>query len=146
MPMQRFFLEFQGVSASGHKFWLVRIEGWQMNCERARLIRPSRYWHNHLTNSLLAVLIVGLVLVLPIPCAAQRTTGTLRGQVLDPAGAAVANAQVTATNQQTGVSIKTATTTAGTYNFPSILPGRYSVTVEMPGFKIRSPPRMTCLC
>ncbi len=106
-----------------------------MNCERARLIRPSRYWRNHLTNSVLAVLIAGLVLVLPIPCAAQRTTGTLRGQVLDPAGAVVANANVTATNQQTGVSIKTATTTAGTYNFPSILPGRYSVTVEMPGFK-----------
>src|SRR5712664_1015882 len=135
MPVQRFFLAFQGVSASGHKFWLVQLEGGQMNCERARLIRPSRYWRNHLTNSLLAVLIAGLVLVLPIPCAAQRTTGTLRGQVLDPAGAVVANANVTATNQQTGVSIKTATTTAGTYNFPSILPGRYSVTVEMPGFK-----------
>jgi hypothetical protein len=106
-----------------------------MNFEIARGMRPSKNWRNQLTNSFLVMLIAAIVLVLPIPTVAQRTTGTLRGQVLDPAGAAVANAQVTATNQQTGVVIKTATTTAGTYNFPSILPGRYSVTVEAPGFK-----------
>lgn len=56
-------------------------------------------------------------------------------QVLDPVGAAVANAQVTATNIETGVSTKIATTTAGTYSFPSILPGRYTVTIEVAGFK-----------
>jgi hypothetical protein len=66
---------------------------------------------------------------------AQSTTGTLRGQVLDPTGAAVANAQVTATNMETGVSIKIATTSAGTYSFPTVLPGRYTVTVETSGFK-----------
>jgi hypothetical protein len=106
-----------------------------MNIERAKGTGPTKYWRNRLTGPFLVALIAALVLVLPIPATAQRTTGTLRGQVLDPAGAVVANANVTATNQQTGVSIKTATTTAGTYNFPSILPGRYSVTVEMPGFK-----------
>ena len=35
---------------------------------------------------------------------AQRTTGTLRGQVLDPQGAVVANANVTVTNEATGAS------------------------------------------
>jgi hypothetical protein len=66
---------------------------------------------------------------------AQSTTGTLRGQVLDPTGATVASAQVTATNMETGVSVKIAATSAGTYSFPSILPGRYTVTVEAAGFK-----------
>jgi len=66
---------------------------------------------------------------------AQRVTGTLRGQVLDPAGASVTNAQVTATNENTGVSVTMRTTSAGTYNFPSVLPGKYTVTVEAPGFK-----------
>jgi outer membrane receptor protein involved in Fe transport len=66
---------------------------------------------------------------------AQRVTGTLRGQVLDPAGSSVANAQVTATNEDTGVSVTMATTSAGTYTFPSVLPGKYTVTVESSGFK-----------
>ncbi len=66
---------------------------------------------------------------------AQRVTGTLRGQILDPAGSSVANAQVTAMNEDTGVSVTMTTTSAGTYNFPSVLPGKYTVTVETSGFK-----------
>jgi Carboxypeptidase regulatory-like domain/TonB dependent receptor len=66
---------------------------------------------------------------------AQRTTGTLRGQILDPAGAAVPNVKVTATNEDTGVSISTVTTSAGTYDFPSVLLGKYKVTLEAAGFK-----------
>ncbi len=66
---------------------------------------------------------------------AQRVTGTLRGQVLDPAGSSVANARVTATNEDTGVSVTMTTTSAGTYIFPSVLPGKYTVTVETSGFK-----------
>src|SRR5713226_5064337 len=135
MPVQGFFLEFQGVGASGHKFWLVRIEGWQMNIERAKVTGPTKYWRNRLTGPFLVALIAALVLVLPIPAAAQRTTGTLRGQVLDPTGAGVPNARVTAANQDTGVSISIETTSAGTYDFPSVLPGKYTVTVEAAGFK-----------
>jgi len=74
-------------------------------------------------------------LVFATPTFAQRTTGTLRGQVLDPSGAVVGNALVTASNQQTGVSLDANTTSAGTYYFPSVLPGRYTVTVEATGFK-----------
>src|SRR5439155_1818230 len=66
---------------------------------------------------------------------AQRTTGTLRGQVLDPAGAVVPNAEVTVTNQETGVSVKVTTTSAGTYALPSLIPGVYKISVEAKGFK-----------
>src|SRR5229473_74253 len=106
-----------------------------MNCERARIISPSIRWRDRLTSSLLVVLIAVLVLVAPIPAAAQRITGTLRGQVFDPTGAAVPDAQVTATNQETGVSVKITTTSAGTYSFPSLIPGTYKVEVEAKGFK-----------
>src|SRR6266481_101498 len=106
-----------------------------MNCERARIISPSIRWRDRLTSSLLVVLIAVLVLVAPIPAAAQRITGTLRGQVFDPTGAAVPNAQVTATNQETGVSVKITTTSAGTYSFPSLIPGLYRVSVDAKGFK-----------
>lgn len=65
---------------------------------------------------------------------AQRTTGTLRGQVLDPQGAVMSNAKVTVTNQATGVSQEITTTSAGTYNFPALLPGQYTVSVDATGF------------
>jgi hypothetical protein len=66
---------------------------------------------------------------------AQRTTGTLRGQVLDPQGAVVAGAKVTATNEATGVVQSTQTTSAGTYIFPTLLPGKYTLKVESEGFR-----------
>src|ERR1700686_4734550 len=81
------------------------------------------------------LLFVGLYAFGTDAALAQRVTGTLRGQVLDPAGSSVANAQVTATNEDTGVSVTMKTTSAGTYTFPSVLPGKYSVTVEASGFK-----------
>ncbi|HEY6769201.1 MAG TPA: TonB-dependent receptor [Candidatus Sulfotelmatobacter sp.] len=76
-----------------------------------------------------------LLLALSSIAMAQGTTGTLRGQVLDPASATITGAQVVVTNQGTGVSQTVATTSAGTYDFPSILPGSYTVTVDAKGFK-----------
>lgn len=66
---------------------------------------------------------------------AQKTTGTLRGQVLDPSGAVVPDAQVVVTNQETGVKATVTTTSAGTYELPSVLPGLYKIAVEAKGFK-----------
>src|SRR3989442_983966 len=81
------------------------------------------------------VLIALIVLSLTNIAWAQRTTGTLRGQVLDPSGASVPGAQVTVTNNATGVSKTITTTSAGTYNVPSLLPGNYTVAVEAKGFQ-----------
>src|SRR6266446_10538534 len=65
----------------------------------------------------------------------QAITGRLRGQILDPSGGAVPQAQVVVTNQRTGVTSTLTTTSAGTYELPSILPGLYKVSVEAKGFK-----------
>jgi hypothetical protein len=86
-------------------------------------------------RSIFVLLTAALVLLLSNPASAQRTTGTLRGQVLDPSGAAVPDAPVTITNQETAVSVKVTTTSAGTYSIPSLLPGQYKITVEAKGFK-----------
>src|SRR6266478_2794011 len=106
----------------------MRLEGWMGaglgGCRRSS-VRGLFY----------SALVLGLALVFSMPTAAQRITGTLRGQVLDPSGAAVPDAQVTATNQETGVSVKVTTTSAGTYSFPSLIPGTYKVEVEAKGFK-----------
>lgn len=88
-----------------------------------------------LSRSISVLLVTALALLLSNPASAQRTTGTLRGQVLDPTGAVVPDASVTVTNQETGVTVKVTTTSAGTYAVPSLIPGLYKITVEAKGFK-----------
>lgn len=106
-----------------------------MNPRERSVARPCRYAPNRPTGIVLALLVVATALFFSGSTFAQGTTGTLRGQVLDPAGAVVPNAEVTVTNQDTGVSVKVTTTSAGTYALPSLLPGKYKISVEAKGFK-----------
>jgi outer membrane receptor protein involved in Fe transport len=76
-----------------------------------------------------------VLLLLAAVAMGQSTTGTLRGQVLDPQGATIANAKIKITNQETGVVSNTASSSAGTWNVPSLLPGKYTVSVDMTGFR-----------
>ena len=65
--------------------------------------------------------------------AAQTTTGSLRGQVVDPSGAAVAGATVIVLPAQ-GAAITTTTNRDGSYEAKTILPGKYTVQVFATGF------------
>ena len=66
---------------------------------------------------------------------AQRTTGALGGQVLDPQGATVPNAKISVTAQETGVVASTVTSSAGTWSVPSLIPGKYSLSIQAEGFR-----------
>jgi outer membrane receptor protein involved in Fe transport len=66
---------------------------------------------------------------------AQTTTGGIRGVVTDASGASLPGATITSKNLATGVEIKTTATNEGVYSVPRIIPGKYSVAVEAPGFK-----------
>jgi outer membrane receptor protein involved in Fe transport len=62
------------------------------------------------------------------------TLGSIAGRITDPTGAVIATANVTLKSVDTGET-QTATTGAeGTYRFNLLKPGRYEVTVEVPGF------------
>ena len=106
-----------------------------MNREREKHFSACKNLFCSLSRSISLLLVTALVLLLSNPASAQSTTGTLRGQVLDPQGAVVPNAPVTVTNQDTGVTIRITTTSAGTYSVPSLIPGQYKITVEAKGFK-----------
>lgn len=85
----------------------------------------------------LAVLSILMAALLVAPSARpQGDTARLEGTVIDPSGGAVPNATVTVTSQATGRQV-TATTEANTGNFsvPSLPVGRYTITVEVTGFK-----------
>ena len=64
----------------------------------------------------------------------QTVTGSLDGHVVDPAGAAVAGAQVTAKSPQTGVERTTQSNESGYFNVAFLPIGTYDVTVTMSGF------------
>jgi len=66
----------------------------------------------------------------------QTAFGTIVGTVTDPSQAAIPDAAVTITNQQTGVARRAVTDQYGNYTIPSLLPGSYSVKVEHTGFRV----------
>src|SRR5690242_4924828 len=66
----------------------------------------------------------------------QTGTSSLVGAISDPADAVIANAALTATDMATGATYSVVSTEDGLFRFNALLPGRYSVRVQAPGFKI----------
>ncbi len=64
-----------------------------------------------------------------------QTQSRLTGLVTDDSGAVVAGARVVTRNVLTGVVTESATSEAGNYQFPALIPGTYEVSVEKAGFK-----------
>jgi hypothetical protein len=101
-------------------------------------VLSSSRLHDHGGMHRLWVLVgltVGLLLLPPQRSLAQEFRATLTGQVTDPTGAVIAKAKVTATNNDTGSTYTDATSNAGVYFIPYVLPGTYTVKVEAEGFK-----------
>ena len=70
------------------------------------------------------------------PAFAQRADrATISGVVTDNQAAAVPGATVTIKNEDTGVENVLVTNSAGVYTSPPLVLGRYSVTVDLTGFK-----------
>lgn len=69
------------------------------------------------------------------PVWAQEAAGRIVGTVTDRAGAVIAGAKVTVTNDATHVSQTTATGKDGFYQVLALPIGSYSVTIEMTGFR-----------
>src|SRR5436190_16623187 len=80
-------------------------------------------------------LLCALVLCLSVRVVCAQTFGEITGEVKDPSNAIVPGATVTATNTATNAVRSTVTNEAGIYGFPGLIPGKYSVKVELPGFQ-----------
>src|SRR5688500_10622807 len=83
------------------------------------------------------MLIVGLaILALQVVSMAQSSThGSLTGTITDQQGAVVAGATVTLSSAVAGADRTAITDSNGTFDFQSLLPGTYSISVEAQGFK-----------
>jgi hypothetical protein len=75
-----------------------------------------------------------LIAFLTVSALAQTVTGTLSGTVTDSAGAVMPNIEVTARNNETGLTRKSTTNGEGYYSMPFLPLGAYNVTVDARGF------------
>ena len=85
-----------------------------------------------LTSSLLGLM---TVLILTSMASAQLNQGSIAGSVLDPSGAVVPGAKLTAKGVQTGSVYQTVSSSAGFYRFPNLNIGVYDIVVSSTGFK-----------
>jgi len=88
-------------------------------------------------NFAIVALVIGVfaLSVAVQPALADNLYASIRGTVTDPSGAALAGAVVTATNTDTGIAKREATSQTGGFVFQQLAIGNYKVSVSSPNFK-----------
>lgn len=79
------------------------------------------------------ILLVSLFLV-GLPARAQTSSATIDGTVTDSTGAVIPSANITLTNEASGIQRHGVSNGAGFFNFAAVPPGTYSLKVERQGF------------
>jgi Carboxypeptidase regulatory-like domain/TonB dependent receptor len=82
-----------------------------------------------------SILLLAVFLVGAPPAVAQKDTGAIVGTVHDASGAVVVGAKVSVTDFERGQTFTTTTNSSGEYVASPLRIGRYTVTIEHPGFK-----------
>ena len=93
-------------------------------------------WSTRAFKQWLLIGAVSVFVFCSLPATAQVASAELSGAVVDPSGAVIPNAKVSAVNAETGVVVREVTTGApGAYIMTFLPPGTYNVTAEAPGFR-----------
>src|SRR5947207_1097906 len=93
-----------------------------------------RFLHHH-TAVVFVVVAWALAMLAPSHANAQAVYGSVSGVVTDSTGAVVPGATVTITSAERKTSDTVVTNESGLYVKERLLPGRYEVKAELPGFK-----------
>jgi len=86
-------------------------------------------------RSTLALIALVSMLAVSYRLHAQGSGATIAGVVTDPSGAVIPNAQISVKNTATGVVTNVVTNSSGRYSAPNLIPGPYTVTASVKGFK-----------
>src|SRR5215831_10015235 len=89
-------------------------------------------WRFKLMKSLSTALAVVLIAATAF---SQAGNGRITGTVSDPSNAVIPGVTIEVTNTETGVTFTTISTESGLYSAPNLVPGVYSVSATLPGFK-----------
>ena len=91
-------------------------------------------WRSAMAQVLSALSLAIALTTIALPAHAQAF-GTISGNVVDPMGAVVPGAKVTATEAETGFSREVVSDSRGHYIIPNLRPTQYTLTVEGSGFE-----------
>jgi hypothetical protein len=94
------------------------------------VLSSPRGWRTSVRAALAACLLLAAA-----PAFAQFDRGSISGTVKDQSGAVVPGVTVTATNLQTQAPRVVVTDSSGFFTFPNLQAGKYSLAVELEGFK-----------
>jgi hypothetical protein len=83
--------------------------------------------------SLFALLLLSLTTAQSL--LAQAGGASISGEISDKSGAVIRGAEVDITNTETNIKLVTMSNNAGVYNFPSLPPGNYVLSVHKQGFR-----------
>lgn len=83
----------------------------------------------------IALALLTFIVLWAAPAFGQSDRGTITGSITDPNGAVVPNAQITATDLNTGEDRVVISSDAGTYTLAELKASAYKVSVEAQGFK-----------
>jgi outer membrane receptor protein involved in Fe transport len=97
------------------------------------MLRAHQTWS---TISLFLLAVVGIALSTSSLRAQIGTVGSLTGDVKDPSGATIPQAQVTLTDMRTSLARTLPTGNDGSFKFVAVRPSSYMVHVEKSGFKV----------
>src|SRR5437764_10413177 len=107
-----------------------------------KLLPAGSVMHRSISFAVVLLLLVAIVGSLA-PLSAQEITAAIVGTVVDPSGAPINGASVSATDSERGTVWTAKTNDAGVYNLPRVPVGNYSVKVSAPGFQTAVHPSFT---
>jgi hypothetical protein len=94
------------------------------------------------------LLFVSFAVLLALSAASRswaQSTGTIRGTVTDPSGAAIPHASVVATDTNTGINRTEASNESGIFVFPDLPIGSYALKITAPGFETQDRPALNLI-
>jgi hypothetical protein len=122
--------------------WLSRINAGQKvvrstaRDSNARLEQEKKWRsHMHRKSTLARAVLLAIVALSFTISAFAQFKASIQGTVTDSTGAVISGAAVTVTNIETNKTQKVTTGNDGFYRVPELPPGKYTVTVELQGFK-----------
>jgi outer membrane receptor protein involved in Fe transport len=98
------------------------------------MVHRARHLRNDRAAALVLALAAAVFYAAPAALFAQNPTGTISGRITDSSGLAIPGATVTAESPNLQGVRTTVTTANGDYLLPHLLPGPYTITVELSGF------------
>jgi hypothetical protein len=81
------------------------------------------------------VVVMGIFFLLFLRPISAQVSGQISGYVVDQSGSSIPNSTVSLTNDLTSQTRTAKTDTAGSFVFPNLVPGNYSLSATQAGFR-----------